>query len=66
MTFKEVTDRMAMPLERIAEEIGRSYATVLAYRTGSREPPPEVMRELARLARERGGDLVRLAEELEK
>ena len=65
MTFREITDRLSVPLERVAEVTGRSYATILAYRNGRRSVPPDVYVQIAKLAREQGGELAKLAEELE-
>ena len=65
-TFRDITDRLSVPLERVAEVTGRFYATILAYRHGSRDAPPEVYVHLAKLAREQGGELVKLAEELQE
>lgn len=45
--FRDITDAISVPLERVAEVVGRSYATVLAYRTGARPAPPEVYEALA-------------------
>jgi hypothetical protein len=65
MTFKEATDLLSMPLQEIASAIGKTYATVLAYRTGGRVPPKEVTTKLAQLMRERATLLLMLADELE-
>ena len=65
MTFREATDLLSIPLERVAEVTGRSYDTILAYRNGRREVPPGVLAAIAKLARDRAAELVRLAEELE-
>jgi hypothetical protein len=66
MTFREITDALAVPLETVAEVIGRSYATVLSYRTGDREPPPEVFAALATFIRSHAKHLGKLADELER
>lgn len=65
MTFKEATDLLSMPLEEIADAIGKTYATVLAYRTGGRVPPPEVRVKLASLMRERAAVLLEYADQLD-
>lgn len=65
MTFKEATDLLSMPLEEIANAIGKTYATVLAYRTGGRVPPREVMSKLTQLMRERAKELTQRADELD-
>jgi hypothetical protein len=65
MDFKEATDVLSVPLEQIAAAIGKTYGTVLAYRTGTRVPPPEVQRRLAMFIREHSAALDRVAEELE-
>jgi hypothetical protein len=40
--FRDLTDQIAVPLETIADAVGRSYKTVQAYRAGARIPPAEV------------------------
>ena len=65
MNFKEATDLLSMPLEEIAGAIGRTYETVLAYRTGGRVPPREVTTKLAQLMRERARELQERADELD-
>jgi transcriptional regulator with XRE-family HTH domain len=65
MTFKEATDLLSMPLEEIASAIGKTYATVLAYRTGGRVPPPEVRVKLAKVMRERAAALLENAGRLD-
>lgn len=64
MDFKEATDLLSVPLERIAEVLGKSYATVLAYRTGGRVPPAEVRQRLAAFMREHAEELRKAAEDL--
>lgn len=66
MTFKEATDLLSMPLEEIANAIGKTYATVLAYRTGGRVPPPEVRAKLANVMRERAAALLEHADQLDR
>lgn len=63
MEFKEATDLLSVPLERIATELGKSYATVLAYRTGDRVPPAEVRHRLAAFMREHAATLLVAADE---
>jgi hypothetical protein len=58
MNFKEATNLLAVSLEQIAEITGKSYPTVLAYRTGDRIPPPDVMRRLAEFMRQHGQAIV--------
>jgi len=65
MNFKEATDLLSVPLERIAAELGKSYGTVLAYRTGDRVPPAEVRQRLAAFMREHSAELENAASELE-
>ncbi len=64
MNFKEATDLLAVPLERVAAELGKSYGTVLAYRTGDRVPPAEVRQRLAAFMREHSAVLLNAANEL--
>lgn len=65
MNFKEATDLLSVPLERIAEVLGKSYATVLAYRTGGRVPPAEVRQRLAAFMREQAALLEEVADRLD-
>jgi hypothetical protein len=65
MTFKEATDLLSVPLDQISVAIGKTYATVLAYRTGDRSPPPEVRIRLAALMREHSSRLLAAAKELD-
>lgn len=64
MTFREATDILGLPLERIAEATGRTYGTILAYRRGDRQPPPAVLDVVVKLMREHSKDLSAAAEEL--
>jgi hypothetical protein len=64
--FRAITDQLSVPLEDVARAIGKTYATVAAYRHGKREPPPEVWRRLARFIRSHGSKLTeRVAEQAE-
>jgi transcriptional regulator with XRE-family HTH domain len=63
MDFKEATDLLSVPLERIAEALGKSYGTVLAYRTGDRQPPIEVRQRLAAFMRDHATNLLAAADE---
>lgn len=65
MNFREATDLLSMPLEEVASAVGKTYATVLAYRTGGRVPPPEVRVKLAHLMRERANVLLERADDLD-
>lgn len=64
MDFKEATDHISVPLPRIAEALGKSYGTILAYRTGDRVAPPEVRQRLAAFMREHAAELVKAADKL--
>lgn len=74
MSFTEVTDAFMasrVGLREIAKALGVSYSTVRATRLPTSSPshrnPPEGWESaLAKLARERAGDLSRLAAELER
>lgn len=73
MDFKEATDRLTDRIghDDVAHAAGVSVQTVRQARLDeghvNHRPPPENWRSVvARLARERGGELVRLAEELER
>ena len=64
MDFKTATDLLALPLEEVAEKLGKKYSTIMAYRNGTRRVPPEVWEELAAHMREHGGRLADAADEL--
>jgi hypothetical protein len=66
MTFKEATDLLAVPLERVAGAVGKTYGTVLAYRTGDRVPPSEVRSRLVDFMREHAAALAKAADDLDK
>ncbi len=66
MDFKEATDLLSVPLERIAAELEKSYGTVLAYRTGDRVPPVEVRRRLATFMRHHSTALMQAADALDR
>lgn len=65
MDFKKATDLLSVSLNQIATVVGKTYATVLAYRTGDRAPPPEVNAQLAAFMREHADTLARAADELD-
>ena len=73
MNFKEATDRagqLGLTQAEIAEALGIAHSTVRASRLDPSSPnyrkPPAGWREkLLKAAHERGGELVRLADELE-
>jgi len=58
MDFKEATDLISVPLPRVAEALGKSYGTILAYRTGDRVAPLEVRQRLAAFMREHAAELL--------
>lgn len=62
MDFKEATDLISVPLPRVAEALGKSYGTILAYRTGDRVAPAEVRQRLAAFMREHAADLIKTAD----
>ena len=74
MDFQEATDKLmarGASLADIAEALGIAYTTVRAARldpsSSSYRPPPEGWPEkLAAFARSRGGELVKLAEQLRR
>lgn len=45
--FRELTDQIAVPLQTVADAVGKSYKTIQAYRAGAREPTAEVWERLA-------------------
>lgn len=65
MDFKEATDLISVPLPRVAEARGKSYGTILAYRTGDRAAPAEVRQRLAAFMREHAERLLRAADMIE-
>jgi hypothetical protein len=65
MDFKEATDLISVPLPRVAEALGKSYGTILAYRTGDRVAPTEVRQRLAGFMREHAAELIKAAEQLD-
>jgi hypothetical protein len=65
MNFKKATDLLSVSLNQIASAVGKTYATVLAYRTGDRTPPPEVRAQLATFMREHADAVSRAADELD-
>jgi hypothetical protein len=65
MNFKEATDLLAVPLDRVAGVVGKTYGTVLAYRTGDRAAPSEVRARLAVFMREHAAALLTAADELD-
>ena len=64
MTFKDATDLLAVPLETVAEVVGREYSTVMAYRMGKREPTPEVRERLAAYMRSHGARVIEAADQV--
>ena len=73
MSFVEITDRLMasnVGLQEIAEALNVSYSTVRATRLSPsspshRNPPDGWERAVAKLVRKKGGELAKLAEELE-
>lgn len=57
-------DRAAASLEDLANDVGVSYNTLHAWRTGRRNPSPENLARLADALEKRGGELTDLAREL--
>lgn len=73
MDFRAATDRLtpAVTLADLSAELGMSDAAVRQARLDPespsyRTPPPGWQGAIIKLARERGGELVKLAEELER
>jgi hypothetical protein len=66
MDFKEATDLISVPLPRVAEALGKSYGTILAYRTGDRVAPPEVRQRLGDFMRQHAAELLKAAQELDE
>jgi transcriptional regulator with XRE-family HTH domain len=53
-------------LRELAAEVGVSYDTLWAWKSGRRNPSPENLARLADALHRRGGELQALAEELRK
>ena len=69
-TFKEATDLLCLSAAELADIFGVSAQTARQYRLdgskdGYRTPPQGWQTVLSPIARDRGGELVKLAEELE-
>lgn len=70
MDFKTATDILGLPANQLAEAFGLQPQTIRQMRLGPhaasyRSPPEGWQKVLARLARERGSELVTLAIRLE-
>lgn len=70
MTFKEASDRLtaSVRLADIAAESGVALNSILRARMegpNARQPPVNWRSVIATLARERGGELLKLADEME-
>ena len=66
MDFKQATDLLSVPLEEVAQVVGRKYRSIVAYRQGEREVPPDVWKKLAEYMRQHSAELAKVAEELEE
>ncbi len=55
-----------LSIEELAQETGISAGTLYAWQSGRRNPSPENLEKLAATLRRRGGQLERLADELER
>ena len=71
MDFKTATDILGLPAAQIAEAFGLQPQTIRQMRLSPdaasyRSPPEGWQKVLARLARERGGELKALADQLER
>ncbi len=72
MYFKDASDRLTecVTFSRLADTLGVAENTILRARMDSKNPnaraaPAGWVQAIAKLARERAGELVKLAEELE-
>ena len=68
--FKKATDLLCLSAPEVAELLGSTPQSIRQARldskkAGHRQPPAGWEAKLAKLARERAGELVKLAEELE-
>jgi len=71
MNFQEVTDRLCISAAELAEVFDRPVQSIRQMRSdpssaGHRPPPEGWQPILARLARDRGDELHKLADELER
>lgn len=62
----KVLDFAAPSLREIAAQAGISYSAIRQYRKAKRTPPASVIKRLAKVLRDRGGKLGKLASELER
>lgn len=62
----KVLDYAAPSLREVAAQAGISYSSIREYRKARRTAPPTVIRRLAAVLRSRGGEMRRLAVDLER
>ena len=62
----EALERTTGDLQELADEIGVSYHTLWSWKAGRRTPGAEHVARLADALERRGGELVKLAEELRR
>ena len=62
---QEALDASSGTVSALAEEAGASRESLHAWAAGRRNPSPENRQKLAEALRRRGGELARLADELE-
>ena len=62
----QALERAAASVDEIAREIGVTYNTLYAWRTGRRTPTPENLARLADALERRGSELAKLADQLRK
>lgn len=66
MLTKRALDTLSPELKALAEELGVSYSTVKAWRSGNRSPSPENLEKLANLSEGQADDLLALAARLRR
>ena len=65
MTFRRATDLLSVSLDEMAQVLGRSYRSVVAYRLQKRRVPDDIRMKLASFLGERSRELEEAARELE-
>lgn len=66
MTFKDAVDLVAVPIQAVAQAVGRGYSTVLAYKNGDREAPGDAWLRLAAYMRSHARELEDAADEIDR
>lgn len=65
MSERDATDLLGMPLGEVGDATGRTYCTIMAYRPGDRNAPPDVLAIVANLIWKQSTDLAGAADEID-